>query len=359
MSLEKQFSEVIQIIKKAQANAYKIVNVELLNCYWQVGEYISQRVAGAVWGDKTINDLAVFIEKRHPDVKGFNRANLYRMRQFFDLYSKTTIVAPVGRQLQDHENQTNITMLVTAAQSERSDIKGTILVETSWTNHKIIMGGSKLPEEREFYIRLAVRENYGKRELERQIKSGFFERFVLGEKKLSELLKDFKKEGGQTFKDNYVFEFLNLPKTHNESDLQKALISQMKDFILEIGKDFAFVGNEYRLQVGNSEFYIDLLFYHRGLQCLVAFELKAEKFKPEHLGQINFYLEALDRDIRKPHENPSIGILLCQDQDTEVVKYALSRSLSPAMVAKYETQLPDKKLLQQKMHEISETINNS
>lgn len=126
----------------------------------------------------------------------------------------------------------------------------------------------------------------------------------------------------------------------------------MKNFILELGKDFLFIGEEYRLQVGNSDFYIDLLFYHRGLQCFVAFELKADKFKPDHLGQLNFYLEALDRDVKKSNENLSIGVLLCKDKDCEVVEYALSRSLSPTMVSEYKTQLPDKKLLQQKLHEL-------
>ena len=128
----------------------------------------------------------------------------------------------------------------------------------------------------------------------------------------------------------------------------------MKDFILELGKDFLFVDEEYRVQVGNSDFYIDLLFYHRGLQCLVAFELKADKFRPEYIGQLDFYLEALDRDVRKPNENPSIGILLCKDKDNEVVEYALSRSLSPTMVAEYQTQLPDKKMLQKKLQELFE-----
>jgi RecB family endonuclease NucS len=151
-----------------------------------------------------------------------------------------------------------------------------------------------------------------------------------------------------------VFEFLNLPEPFTENDLQKGLIKQMKSFILELGKDFLFMGEEYKVQVGNSDFYIDLFFYHRGLQCLVAFELKADKFKPGHLGQLNFYLEALDRNVKKPNENPSIGILLCKDKDSEVVEYALSRSLSPTMVSEYNTQLPDKKLLQQKLHELFE-----
>jgi RecB family endonuclease NucS len=175
---------------------------------------------------------------------------------------------------------------------------------------------------------------------------------MIGNSKLSTALRETNHDLSNTFKDSYVFEFLNLPDPHSESDLQRGLVRQMKNFILELGKDFLFIGEEYKLQVGNSDFYIDLLFYHRGLQCLVAFELKADKFKPDHLGQLNFYLEALDRDVKKPNENPSIGVLLCKDKDSEVVEYALSRSLSPTMVSEYKTQLPDKKLLQQKLHEL-------
>jgi predicted nuclease of restriction endonuclease-like (RecB) superfamily len=226
-------------------------------------------------------------------------------------------------------------------------------------------------EEREFYLKLCVQERYTKRELERQISSSLFERTMISKKKLattklSPLVTEISRLNDNSklsplvteldligsFKDSYVFEFLNLPPDYDENQLQKALISQMKDFILELGRDFVFMAEEYRLQVGNSDFEVDLLFYHRDLQCLVAIELKTEKFKPEYLGQLDFYLEALDRDVKKTHEKPSIGILLCKDQDSEVVKYALNRSLSPALVAAYETQLPDKKLLQQKLHEL-------
>ena len=195
-------------------------------------------------------------------------------------------------------------------------------------------------------------ENYSKRELDRQISASLFERTMIGNSKLSLTVRESNKDFSNTFKDSYVFEFLNLPDPHSESDLQQGLVRQMKDFILELGKDFLFIGEEYKLQVGNNDFYIDLLFYHRGLQCLVAFELKADKFKPDHLGQLNFYLEALDRNVKKSNENPSIGVLLCKDNDSEVVEYALSRSLSPTMVSEYKTQLPDKKLLQQKLHEL-------
>jgi RecB family endonuclease NucS len=177
---------------------------------------------------------------------------------------------------------------------------------------------------------------------------------MLGKQQLPAAGKHSHHEMLSAIKSDYILEFLQLPDNHNETDLQKALIVQMKKFILELGRDFLFKGEEYKIQVGNSDFKADLLFYHRGLQCLVVGELKAEKFKPEHLGQLNFYLEALDSDAKKEHENPSIGILLCKDQDTEVVRYAMSRTLSPTLVASYQTQLPDKNILQQKWRQIME-----
>ena len=230
--------------------------------------------------------------------------------------------------------------------------------EISWTNNLLIFSRCKTVEEMEFYLKLVKQENYSKRELDRQISASFFERTMIGNSKLSPTVRESNNDLSNTFKDSYVFEFLNLTDLHSESDLQRGLVTQMKNFILELGKDFLFIGEEYKLQVGNSDFYIDLLFYHRELQCLIAFELKADKFKPGHLRQLNFYLEALDRDVKKQNENPSIGVLLCKDNDSEVVEYALSRSLSPTMVSEYKTQLPDKKLLQQKLHEIFENDTN-
>ena len=153
------------------------------------------------------------------------------------------------------------------------------------------------------------------------------------------------------FKDSYLVEFLGLPDGHDESDLHKGLLFKLKEFLIELGRDFCFVGSEFPVQVGKRDFALDLLFFHRGLNCLVAIELKVGRFEPEYLGKLGFYLEALDRDVKKVHENPAIGVLLCASKDAEVVEYALSRSLSPAMIAEYQTQLPDKQLLQAKLHE--------
>ena len=206
-----------------------------------------------------------------------------------------------------------------------------LVTQISWTNHLLIMSGCKSDEEREFYIKLCIKESYFKRELERQIDSGYYERYMLSkEKLLPEPIKGLKEN---PFLDSYVIEFLDLPKNFKESDLRKGLIQNMKDFILEVGKDFTFIDEEYRVQVGGEDFRIDLLFFHRGLQCLVAFELKIGKFKPEYISKMDFYLEALDRQKKKENENPSVGMILCASKDDEVVEYAMSRTLSPMMVS--------------------------
>lgn len=199
---------------------------------------------------------------------------------------------------------------------------------------------------------LCAREQYSKRELERQINSAYFERYMLSRTKpISQRVPGDVRD---SILDTYVLEFLDLPDVFSERNLRKAIIANLKQFILEFGKDFTLVGEEYRVQVGNTDFFIDLLFYNRALSCLVPIELKLGKFRPEHIGQINFYLEALDRDVRKPNENPSVGVILCASKDDAVVEYALSRSISPTLVSDYQLCLPDKQLLQNKLRELTE-----
>ncbi len=212
------------------------------------------------------------------------------------------------------------------------------------------MSGCKTDEEREFYIRLCIKENYSKRQLERQLDSGYYERYMLSKENL--LPESVKKLVENPFLDSYVMEFLNLPNEFHENDLRKALIRNMKDFILELGKDFTFIDEEYKVQVGGDDFQIDLLFYHRGLQCLVAIELKIGKFKPEYISKLDFYLEALDRQVKKDNENPSVGLLLCAAKNDEVVEYAMSRTMSPMLVSQYQLQLPDKAVLEKKLQQL-------
>jgi predicted nuclease of restriction endonuclease-like (RecB) superfamily len=319
--MDKRFTDIIQLIKQSRTNAIRAVNAELINLYWNIGEYISKKLEKSEWGDSVVTELAKYIQQNEPEIKGFSDKNIWRMKQFHETYKNFPKLSPLVR-------------------------------EISWTNNMLIFSRCKTIEEREFYLKLVKQDNYSKRELDRQISASLFERTLIGKTKLSAALRETNQDLSITFKDSYIFEFLSLPEPHSEGDLQAGLVRQMKNFILELGKDFLFIGEEYKLQVGNSDFFIDMLFYHRGLQCLVAFELKADKFKPDHLGQLNFYLEALDRDVKKTNENPSIGVLLCKDKDSEVVEYALSRSLSPTMVSEYKTQLPDKKFLQQKLHEL-------
>jgi predicted nuclease of restriction endonuclease-like (RecB) superfamily len=319
-ALEKSFVEVVEMIQSAKQTVMQTVNAQLVELYWQVGAYISHKLEQSEWGDAVVQQLADYLARTQPGMRGFTRRNLFRMLKFYEIYRGDAKVTPLVSQL-------------------------------PWTHNLIILNQSKRPEEREFYLRLAIQEKWSKRELERQFNAALFERSVLNPVKMSPLMTQSHPNALNIFRDAYVLEFLNLPDQHTEADLHGGLLRQLKGFLTELGRDFCFVGSEYPLQVGGRDFALDLLFFHRGLNCLVAVELKVGRFEPEYLGKLNFYLEALDRDERKSHEKPAIGVLLCASKDDEVVEYALNRSLSPALIAEYQTQLPDKVLLQAKLHE--------
>ena len=314
------FREVVGLIQSARERALQAVNTELVDLYWRVGEYISRKLAAAAWGEGVVERLAEFIATKHPEIKGFTRRNLFRMLQFYETYQTDKKVAALLRQL-------------------------------PWTHNLLILSGCKRSEEREFYLHLCIRERWSKRELERQLRGALFERTVLFPPKVSPLVTQLHPAAETIFKDTYLLDFLSLPEVHSELDLHGGLVTNLRRFLLELGRDFCFVGEEYLVQVGGKDFRLDLLFYHRALQCLVAIELKVDEFLPEYLGKLEFCLEALDRDVRKPHERPSIGVLLCATKDNEVVEYALARSVSPALIAEYQTRLPAKALLQRKLHE--------
>ena len=327
-SLELNFSEVINMIETRRRNAYKKVNEELISLYWDFGKYISEKVNDSNWGDKIVDKLEDFMKREYPTMRGFNKRGIYRMKQFYETYKDFPFVSPLVTQI-------------------------------SWTNNLLILSGTNSIEEKEFYIKMCIKNNYSKRELDRQISSGYFYRYMLSDGKANQSLsKTVGEEDYPNTKllDTYSLEFLDLPNQYSEKDLKKAIISNMKDFILEIGKDFTYVGEEYRVQVGNEDFYIDLLFYNRTLSCLVAFELKIGKFKPEYISKMDFYLEALDRQEKKENENPSVGVILCASKDEQVVEYAMSRSMSPTMVSQYTLKLIDKKLLEEKLKEINDIV---
>ena len=312
-------SGILSIIETSRNNALKKVNEELINMYWNVGKYLHEASQGASFGDSYIDTVATDIQTKFPGIKGFNRRGLYRMKNFYEVYKDDEFVT-------------------------------TLLTQISWSNHLAILSKAKTEEERHFYISLCIKENYSARELGRQLDSGYYERYMLSKEKV--LPEPIQKLKENPFLDSYVIEFLDLPMNFKESDLRKGLIQNMKDFILEVGKDFTFIDEEFKVQVGGEDYRIDLLFYHRGLQCLVAFELKIGKFKPEYISKMDFYLEALDRQKKKENENPSVGMILCASKDDEVVEYAMSRTMSPMMVAEYQLQLPDKEILQKKLQEL-------
>jgi len=318
---QNSFNEILTLIQQAKQKVYKQANSILMELYWDVGHYISDKTTNERWGKGTVKELAEYIKKIDPSIGGFSEQNIWRMKQLYETYRDKEKLLPLVR-------------------------------EVSWTNNLTIMSGRKSDEEKEFYLRETIKNNYSKRELERQIYSSAFERTILANEKLSPVVRELPQDTAGVFKDTYVLELLGLPKKHKEKDLQSAIVNSLKEFILELGVGFAFIGQEYRVSVGDEDFYIDLLFSHRYLQCLVAFELKIVKFQPSHLGQLEFYLEALDRDVKAPHENPSIGVLLCKEKNDEVVEYALSRSLSPTVIADYETELIPKKLLKCKVEEL-------
>ena len=310
---------LINIINAARENALKKVNEELIGMYWKIGEYLHLESQKASFGDGYIDSLTQEIQSEFPGIRGFNRRGLYRMKKFYETYYKNEFVTPLVSQI-------------------------------SWTNHLLIMSSCKSDEEREFYIRLCIKENYSKRQLQRQLDSGYYERYMLSKDTL--FPENVKRLGGNPFLDSYIMEFLDLPNEYREIDLRKALITNMKNFILELGKDFTFIDEEYKVQVGGDDFRIDLLFFHRGLQCLVAIELKIGKFKPEYVSKLDFYLEALDRQVKKEYENPSVGLLLCATKNDEVVEYSMSRTMSPMQVSEYKLKLPDKKILREKLQEL-------
>jgi predicted nuclease of restriction endonuclease-like (RecB) superfamily len=322
--LDAAIQHIVTLVEQARDRSFRAANTELVNLYGSVGQYLSRQCQHEGWGQGTVKTLGQLLQIRQPGLKGFSAQNLWRMRQFFEAY-------------------------------DGDEELSTLLRALPWSANLHLLSKCKARQERAFYVAHMRQEGWTVRQLAQQIDSALFERLATTPAKLSTALRVLHPSAGQVFKDTYLVDFLGLPADHKESDLQRGLVAKLKLVLTELGRDFCFVGEQFRLQVGMKDFYLDLLFFHRGMNGLVAIELKAEDFQPAHLGQLEFYLEALDRDHRKPHENPTIGVLLCKDRDHEVVEYALSRSLSPALVAQYTTQLqPTKLLLQAKLAELFE-----
>lgn len=370
--LEKQFKYVDALIEQHRSSAIAKVNTEAILTNWEVGQYISHRLKSAQWGSKVVSDLADYLKRQNPKRKGYAKRNLYNMVKFYDAYSSEVFFSfvdslkldkivqlpiaqirdvPQEGIVQSLPAQNGAGEIVQSATAQLEPPLPAILALTSFTNHVEILNRCKSYEERVFYILYSFRERLKSRELRRCIVNQTYSSLMDKEKMLSPRLLAEYPNADFMLKDKAVLDFLNLPLKHNEHHLHKGLLEHMKQFILELGKDFLFVESEYGVQVGGSTKRIDLLFYHRALQCLVAVELKAVDFQPEFVGKMDMYLEALDRDVKRDNENPSIGIILCPSADRSMVEYTLSRSLSPTMVAEYQRKLIPQEVMRKSLEE--------
>lgn len=368
--LEQQFAELLSIINYHRSRASQAVNGQQLLSAWNVGAYISNKLKTNQWGSKVVTQFVEHMRVNAPDIKGFSRRNIYNMVMFYDEYSSPNFISTVQTFLPGPSVQlltaqiptdnsspetvmAEIVQLPTAQLSTDTSLPE-ILRLTSFTNHVVILNKCKTSEQRLFYILYANRERLKAKEVERCISNDTYTSLLGSKHNLSKGLLQTYPNAPVLFKDTAFIDFLGLPLKHSEKRLRMGLIDHMKQFILELGKDFLFVDQEYSLEVGASVFKADLLFFHRGLQALVAVELKRRKFHPRDLGQLEFYLEALDRDVKRSNENPSIGIILCPEADKTVVEYAMSRSMSPTMVAEYKRQLIPKEKMQSLLSEYCE-----
>ena len=361
-----EFGAVLEIINAHRAKALVSVNVEHLLTNWEIGGYLSAKIKREGWGKSTIDNLVDYIHTHAPSERGYGRRNLYNMVAVYEEFTSSDFAALVARYgnriVQPLAGQLPYGEFVQprAAQIQAADLPDVqpgaaqiapmpcLLALTTFTNIVEILNRTRTAQERLFYIVYSFRERLKKLELRRCLVNDTYSSLLGGDKKnFSKALVAAYPDSPVIFKDSAFVDFLNLPEKHSEKRLRKGIVANMKDFILSIGKDFLFVGEEFPVKVGGSEFNIDLLFYHRALQCLVAFELKARSFRPADMGQLEFYLEALDRDVKRANENPSIGVLLCKNADRSTVEYALSRSMSPAMVAEYKRLMIPKEVLQE------------
>lgn len=324
---EKSLSSIFKKVEESKHRAITTVNKLLIELYWFIGETIVNLQEKSKWGDGVVEKLSQDLRMRYSDMSGFSIQNLWHMKKFYLIYRNKPILQ-------------------------------TLSGELSWSNNVLILDKTKTIEEKEFYLKMSIKERWSFRELRRQIDSAYFERFVLSRQpdKLMKIEQDKlvvpSDDIHRHLKDEYVLEFLDLSKTFSEKELRKAILDNLRDFFLEFGKNISFVGEEYPIVVDKEEFRIDLLFFHRELKCLIPIELKIGEFRPEYVGKMQFYLATLDEQIKLPNENPSIGLILCRSKKQSIVRLTLSRSEKPMKISIYQTKLPDKKLIQQRLERI-------
>ena len=385
--IEKEFELVANIVERHRNRAIGLANAESLMTYWEIGAFVSSRLKGAQWGSKTVEELGDYLKTRYPKRRGFGKRHIYNMVAFYDTYSSVEFQGISNRLRLDEFVQVPSAQLesgVSHLANEKSDnmaivqsvtaqFKDGLIVQspiaqladigsdyrpfplflsiTSFTNHIQVLNHNFSMEERIFYILYSAREHLDSRELSRSIAAQTYEMVMSKEKKMSRRLKAAYPGADFLLKDKVFVDFLHLPEKHNEHKLHAGIRKRMKDFILAIGKDFLYMGDEYALQVGGKRRRLDLLFYHRSLQCLVDVELKAEGFQSEYVGKMDLYLEALDREIKRENENPSVGIILCPEAKCCDVEYTLNRTMSPIMVAEYRRLLIPEEVMKKSLEE--------
>ena len=355
MKYKEEFETVCSIIATHRKRVIRVVNNESMSMVWEVGGYVSHKLKASAWGDGVVRQLSDYIRTKYPATRGWSYRTLYKMVQLYDTYTTASFSALIEK--------TDMTKYGDIVPFETAQIDGKLIVPfemaqipnvlfaTGWTNHQIILNRCKSDTERLFYMLYAGKEHLENKELLRTIKTDTINSLLGGKDVQSEVMTKTYPTSPLLFKDKVYLEMLGLPLEYKESKLRKEIIAHMKDFILELGKDFLFIDDEHRVTVGSKTFKVDLLFYHRLLQCMIAIELKTTEFHPKDLGQLEFYLEALDQEERRSNENPSIGIILCKEADMEVVRYALNRSMSPTMVALYKEQLQVGSVIQRSLVE--------
>lgn len=361
--LEKQFEYVNTIIEQHRSVAIAQVNTEALLANWEIGRFVSMQLKSSAWGSKVVSDLADYLKRQNPKRRGFGKRHLYNMVKFYETYcrdefisiTKTLKLSPIvqsGIAQLDSIRQSGEFVQSGIAQIGDSHLRmPALLTLIPFTSHIEIMNRCRTFEESVFYMLYASHQKLKTDELRRCIVNQTYSLLMDREKMLSPKMIAEYPNSEFILKDKAFVDFLNLPVRHNEHHLHKGLLEHMKEFILELGKDFLYVDSEYGVQVGGSTKRIDLLFYHRALQCLVAIELKAVDFQPEFVGKMDMYLEALDRDVKRENENPSIGIILCPSADRSMVEYTLSRSLSPTMIAEYQRKLIPLEVMKKSLEE--------
>jgi predicted nuclease of restriction endonuclease-like (RecB) superfamily len=324
---KESLSSVIKKIEESKHQAITTVNKLLIELYWFIGETLVNLQEKSEWGSGVVEKLSQDLRIKYPEQSGFSSRNLWDCKRFHLTY-------------RDYPKLR------------------TVFAEISWSHNLLLLNKTRTMEEKEFYLKMAIKERWSFRELHRQIDSAYFERFMLAQKP-DKLMKIEQKELTipledihRHLKDEYILEFLDLSKTFSEKELRKAILNNLRDFFLEFGKNLSFIGEEYPLVIDGEEYRIDLLFFHRELKCLVPIELKISEFKPEYVGKMQFYLASLDEKIKLPDENPSVGLILCHSKKESVVRLTLSNANKPMKIAVYQTKLPDKKLIQQRLEKI-------